>query len=357
MPPKRKSNLTLTERRSKIRKIQRFESEIKKSVKGNKIQQKKIKNNDWLCMKNEAFHYNPTSDYINFPQIYIGKMDVECKFCKAIKFKGEESGLCCLNGKVKLPDYNKLPDPLKRLINGTHPQSKEFFSLIRTYNSSFQMTSFGTSAPLQQQQFISTFKIQGQIYHRGGSLLPLPNEEAQFLQIYFLGNEEAEIKRRCSIIPGTNNKLIQSLQRMFHKYNHYIRTFKTALDKNIHDDMKIIIKADRKPIQGHTGVFNFPTVNEVAIIIANNNFVKRDIVLELRSNELQRIMETHISYDALQYPLMFPRGEDGYTININQVEPGTLNPTNKMVSSMAYYSYRLMIRQNQINHILNYRQL
>lgn len=39
---------------------------------------------------------------------------------------------------------------------------------------------------------MSTFKVQGQVYHRAGSLLPDPNAEAKFLQIFFVGNENKE---------------------------------------------------------------------------------------------------------------------------------------------------------------------
>ncbi|GBN62105.1 hypothetical protein AVEN_108897-1, partial [Araneus ventricosus] len=57
------------------------------------------------------------------------------------------------------------------------------------------MTSFGTSLPmLDSTGFMPTFRIQGQVYQKPGSLMSLPNEEAKFLQKYFLGNEEAEEK-------------------------------------------------------------------------------------------------------------------------------------------------------------------
>ncbi|GBN71349.1 hypothetical protein AVEN_174652-1, partial [Araneus ventricosus] len=59
------------------------------------------------------------------------------------------------------------------------------------------MNSFGTSLPmLNSTVFMPTFQIQAQVYHKTGSLMSLPNEGAKFLQIYFLGNEEAEAKRR-----------------------------------------------------------------------------------------------------------------------------------------------------------------
>ena len=42
----------------------------------------------------------------------------------------------------------------------------------------------------------------------------------------------------------------------------------------------------------------------------------RDIIIEHKSWQLQRITELHPSYLPLQYPLLFQYGEDGYTVDI-----------------------------------------
>ncbi|GBM37831.1 hypothetical protein AVEN_84534-1 [Araneus ventricosus] len=111
-------------------------------------------------------------------------MSSKCTHCGALKFEAEASGLCCSNGKVSLPELPQLPEPLKSLMKGNHLKLKEFLSMIRKYNSSFQMTSFGTSLPmLDSTVFMPTFRIQGQVYHKPGSLTSLSNEEAKFLQI------------------------------------------------------------------------------------------------------------------------------------------------------------------------------
>ncbi|GBN29270.1 hypothetical protein AVEN_46289-1 [Araneus ventricosus] len=52
---------------------------------------------------------------------------------------------------------------------------------------------------------------------------------------------------------------------------------------------------------------------------------------------------------------MFKRGEDGYAINFNQVEPGISNQINKMVSATSFYAYHLIVRSTE-NRLLNYRQ-
>lgn len=50
---------------------------------------------------------------------------------------------------------------------------------------------------------------------------------------------------------------------------------------------------------------------------------RRDIVLRTRDDRLQRILETHRAYDALQYPLIYCHGEDGYNFGLYQVNPTT----------------------------------
>lgn len=74
------------------------------------------------------------------------------------------------------------------------------------------------------------------------------------------------------------------------------------------DEYKIIIKADKIQNNIHKGRLNIPTMNETAILLCGNEFEKRDIVIQKENNVLQRVYETHRSYDALQYPLIFWQG-------------------------------------------------
>ncbi|GBP12640.1 hypothetical protein EVAR_10293_1 [Eumeta japonica] len=66
---------------------------------------------------------------------------------------------------------------------------------------------------------------------------------------------------------------------------------------------------------------------------ADQHFDRRDIILERRSHLLQRISEIHRAYEALQYPLMFCWGDDGYSINTPQRDPTTKLPLKKTVSA------------------------
>ncbi|GIY82156.1 helitron_like_N domain-containing protein [Caerostris darwini] len=118
------------------------------------------------------------------------------------------------------------------------------------------------------------------------------------------------------------------------------------------DNLQIVITADKTPSGEDAGRFNALTVEEVAIIMVGDPVDNRAIKITRRDSTVHVISDLHLSYDALQYPLIFWQGKDGYHININ-----TGNETNKKVSSMCYYAYRLMIRNNQDNYILRFCQL
>lgn len=264
----------------------------------------------------EGFHYDPHKDYMQHDEVVIGRMELVCVHCHAKKFKSEPPGLCCSNGKVKLIQLVSPPEDLLRYTSGDTPESKHFLKNIRKYNSSFQMTSFGATSVVEQSGFPSTFTVQGQIYHRAGSLLPLPDQPPKFLQLYFIGNDEVQTDQRCTYILGTRRPIVLNLQKMFEEHNDLIKTFKTALYRMPTDDYKLVIRADRRPPGEHERRFNAPEVDDVAVVISGDDCDRRDIVIQKRSDGLLRISETHRSYDALQYPVIFPRGEDGYQIQL-----------------------------------------
>ncbi|GBN72569.1 hypothetical protein AVEN_248566-1 [Araneus ventricosus] len=129
-----------------------------------RIRHENLRASDWLHLKAD-----------------IGKMNVICKYCRAKKFKCETLGMCCSNGKVKLPSLDQPPEPLYSLISGVALESTHFLQNIRKYNACFQLTSFGTTTVDREEGFMPIFNRQGQIYHRIGSLLPFKDRTPQFL--------------------------------------------------------------------------------------------------------------------------------------------------------------------------------
>lgn len=119
-------------------------------------------------------------------------------------------------------------------------------------------------------------------------------------------------------------EIIAKLQQLLHEHNALVNLFKTALEIMPSDNHKIVIRADKKPAGAHARQFNAPTINEVAIVVVGDNVESRDIIIKRRNDgQVQRVHETHRSYDALQYPLMFWQGEDGYHFNLKMINPAT----------------------------------
>ncbi|XP_039968075.1 uncharacterized protein LOC120779761 [Bactrocera tryoni] len=69
------------------------------------------------------------------------------------------------------------------------------------------------------------------------------------------------------------------------------------------------------------------------------------------------VNETHRLYDVLQYSIIYWQGQDGYDITLKMVDPITGVSTNKNLSAMIYYTYRMMICTNEENAILKCRSL
>ncbi|CAH1419114.1 unnamed protein product [Lactuca virosa] len=107
--------------------------------------------------------------------------------------------------------------------------------------------------------------------------------------------------------------------------------------------------------------YNLPTASEVAALIVGdigNSIDNRDIIVKTKSDSLQRINELHHAYLALQYPLLFPYGDDGYRVDIPH-RGVTCSTNNKRCNCIMreFFSYRIQDRVNIFSLILNSRRL
>ncbi|XP_026475940.1 uncharacterized protein LOC113381189 [Ctenocephalides felis] len=303
-----------------------------------------------------AFQYDPTANYSDDKNFDIGPMPTICRYCNALKFKRETAGLCCASGKVKLDPLLAPPPPLKSLFDGSDPDSSHFLQHILQYNNCFRMTFFGANI-IQEGGFMPTSKIQGQIYHLHGSMVPTPNEQHQFLQIYLISSMVDQLIVWCNMQEELKRRVIEQLQSFFHANNAVVNMFKTALERMPSDTHKFVIRADCTPRGKHVRRFNAPTVNDVAAIIVGDPTKSRDIVVQRRSNIMHRVNETlFVRRVTISNHLLARARRLGH-----HVEDGRSNyrclSTNKNLSAMKYYAYRMMIRPHEENGILKCRRL
>ncbi|KAH9615177.1 hypothetical protein KSS87_021182 [Heliosperma pusillum] len=172
-----------------------------------------------------------------------------------------------------------------------------------------------------------TFQMGGQNVHRIGSLLPSAQATPKFCQLYIYDTEDEICNRKNTISPNNperlNDEITRLLQNMIDANNVLIQSFRMATDRlcaNIDSDVRIRL-ISRRDTDGRT--YNRPTASEVAGLIEwdiGPNMEKRDIIMQKECGRLQRISELNPLYIPLQYPLLFPFGEDGFRLNISHSE-------------------------------------
>lgn len=90
------------------------------------------------------------------------------------------------------------------------------------------------------------------------------------------------------------------------------------------------------------------TTDKVAALLVgrgHNEGSYRDIVLFTFGGQLERISEAHSNYMALQYPLLFPYGENGWRLNIpHNIEETSSQRKKGCVSIREYYCFRLQYK-------------
>nr|CAD1835255.1 unnamed protein product [Ananas comosus var. bracteatus] len=261
--------------------------------------------------------------------------------------------LCCQEGKVSLPLLHLPPDLLDSLLNYKgSPQSVNFRRNIRAYNSVFAFTSIGAKidSEINRRPGPYVFKISGQNYHRMGSLLPFDGERPKFAQLYICDTEN-EVGNRMKAFDNVDElrnidrDLIQRLIEMFDDKNELVKVFRMARDRFRETDYMPI----RLRLIGNRGEnmaqYNPPAASEIAGLIVDDLGSadrQRDIVVEYKTKNLKRISDLHPSFMAMQYPILFPYGEDGFRIGIKYNESSQRKiGCRKHVTMREFYAYRM----------------
>lgn len=158
----------------------------------------------------------------------LGQMDVVCTHCHALHWKDERLKdqsahhsrfeMCCSSGKIQLPLLDQLPNDLRRLLSEQDPRAKAFRNEICTYNNALAMTSIGCEIDrtfLQGGPYV--FKIHGRLSHLASSLLPAPDAQPVFAQIYVYDGDEALGYRLGNRLNANlNAEVLRTLQGMFY---------------------------------------------------------------------------------------------------------------------------------------------
>jgi len=263
-------------------------------------------------------------------------------------------GTCCNSGNVAIPLLPDPPAPLRRFYDGRDIQSREFKENIWKYNRAFAFTSIGVMEDHSYNKIHRgppIFRIQGELVHRTGSLLPSPGKNPIYSQLYIYEPRLAlqfRIQNNSDLRPDT----LRTLQDIIGCSNPYAHLYATASQILKQHPNTPDAEIRLRPAPGaHRRSGNLPTADEVAAVLPGDSFEgdARDIILHTRQGPLQRISETHPSYVPLQYPLLFPAGTSGWHPNISSQHPGMRS---KNVSLSRYTQFRIHERVGEYSTIL-----
>jgi hypothetical protein len=226
----------------------------------------------------------------------------------------------------------------------------------------FVMTSMGGNLDnrINDGRSPYIFRLNGQNHHRIGTLLPGDGLNPRFAQLYFYDTDNEVLNRMNSLNRSDNNLdhlIVDALVRILDESNVLVKILRMARDRfrggNIHNLRFCLLGSRLTDGREH----NLPTCSGIAAIIVGDIGVDnahRDVIVDYKEGGLQRINELHPSYMSLQYPLLFPYGENGFRLGIlrRSVNGTTLNTSN-CVTRREYYAYRLQKRQGE-GHTLIY---
>ena len=256
----------------------------------------------------------------------IGPPSFESPNCRAVMWYEERCSrdkstsnpmfsLCCQRGKVLLPKFKEAPSPLNELMDYNNPASSKFKERIRVYNGMFCYTSFGAKIDnsVNTGRGPYTFRINGQSYHRVGSLLPAQDKQPKYAQLYFFDTVNEVKNRMGAFIDNADSetvdeKIIGGLIRMFDVSSSITKAFRMARDWcNLNNSARFELRLLSH--RSSARQYNATAVAEIAALITNDfgdGIPTRDIIINNKDEGLKRISELHPKYMALQYPLLFP---------------------------------------------------
>ncbi|XP_062191291.1 uncharacterized protein LOC133895118 [Phragmites australis] len=247
-----------------------------------------------------------------------------CQYCNAKKFEHETKGFCCRNGNIKLstPDT---PSELMRLWSSSDTDARHFRDNIRFFNGHFSFTSLychlDSETTDMRKHGIYTFRAHGQMYHNIRSF-GTDGSEPKHLELYFYDDDpNLELRfRRCrKELYQQDNDVIKKLVDILrgNPYSEQLRSMGQVEDL---DDYCVTLNLDHRLDQR---TYNVPATSEVAAVWVEGSDRRRQfensIILQGKNREVYGIRSYHGCYDALSYPLFFPRGELGWHTDIPKV--------------------------------------
>jgi hypothetical protein len=192
--------------------------------------------------------------------------------------------LCCENGEVLLPSLPATSQQLEVLLTGKDSNVVKFQDQICMYNSVLAFISLGAKVDELITRGIKpySFRIQGEFYHKIGSLCPAEEQRPQFAQLY-IHDTKCEHQNRHAVMPSLDPRMLDRLLTMMYNINPYVEVFKMARDMMAPEGAPMNLKLrliTSRTKDAHQ--YSVPTANEIATLMVGDGseaVARRDIVI------------------------------------------------------------------------------
>lgn len=297
----------------------------------------------------------------------LGGPYVKCVNCEAFMWKEERANkevtrgvprfsICCGKGKVKLTKTPPTPSYLWKLYNDPK-KGPLFHRCSRIYNSMFAFTSTGgyVDNSINKGGSPYVYRLNGINHHMFGSLIPNNGEDPKFCQLYIYDTVN-EVKNRMKWVDvkeseKLDEEIVRGLLQMLDECNVLVKRFRMACDRfenNEIYDLDIFLKVCHSE-SGREN--NIGASNEVGVVMVGEQQDPegdRDIIVEDKVYGLHRITTIDPKLMALQYPLLFPTGEDGFHKDLYYEHTDeTRGRKRQKLTLKDFYSYKLHVRHSE----------
>ena len=155
-----------------------------------------------------------------------------------------------------------------------------------------------------------------------------------------------------------DESLVADLIEMIDNNNVLAKSFRRVRDLSLKSTKSDFTLRLFKGRNKDPRVYNTPSCDEIDALIVgdfDNLDVDRDIIDKKCSGELTRLHETHTVFIPLQYPLMFPYGEDGYQedIPIRESHSKSKSRVRIQISLREFIAFRIQQRCIEYGNIVN----
>ncbi|GBO29161.1 hypothetical protein AVEN_236302-1 [Araneus ventricosus] len=190
------------------------------------------------------------------------------------------------------------------------------------------------------------FRIHGQIYHRIAPLYSNERFKPGYGQLYIFDASEAN-SRRLENNPSCLSSVMEKLDALLRTINPYAKSY-LQMHQLIQSNPTVNVKMI---FMEHPGLdmrrYNAPTSRtEVAAIFVGDDGeppANRDICIYPIGEGCKNISPLNQCNDPMVYPLLFPRGEQGWSNEMEHVEERRSAKRNR-VTQLQFYAYRLSVR-------------